>query len=512
MNIKTRNTVQNIALASIIGALFFVLVITVMYAADVKVYSQHSPHDSYTLQAMAWRDGRIKLDRNYAHLELAVKNDTYFSTHDMDDNEAYKEYFYDSEGKWIEHDENEYYVSFPPFPSVPMLILSFIFGVETPDNLFSILYGVGALIYAILLCRKLGLSNIYSICGGMFLTVASSAFYLVTNEFPGSVWFMAQTLSMLLTSAAFYYIHGNKKSEHFAAFILLGFAVGCRPFQLLYYFYFAYVLWKKYDFKFLKTIKFYIPAAFIGIIYMLYNYVRFGSVMEFGHNYLPEFMLAENGQFSFNYVLINYKQMFLQTAEKTETGIRFSEWGFACWLSNVLFIVAVVAIIINLIAFFRNIKKKSSDNENLGFFDRLRSSTLVEKWILFILIAIHFLLILMHKSLGMLQFGSRYTVDILPATLVFIALIVNSVFKKSRKFNVTKSIFNYIAGLCLVGGTLLNVRTAYNFFKSDLSYSYQTVNRSIDIIIISLDVFLVYIAVRLFIQQKKSIIKVAKDE
>lgn len=504
MNKRLKNRLKKIAVVTIVAFLFFALVITVLYASGNPVYSQHALHDSYTIQAMAWRDGRVKLDKNYDWLELAVKNDTYFASHDMDDNESYKAYFYDSEGEFIEHDENEYYVSFPPFPSVPMFLLSLIYDYDTPNNLVSILYGVGALVYAILLCKRLKLSYIYSICGGLFLTVASSAFYLVTNRFPGGVWFMAQTLSMLLTMASFYYIHGKKKSEHFAAFILLGFAVGCRPFQLLYYFYFAYVLWKKYNYKFIKTIKFYIPAAFIGCIYMLYNYARFGNILEFGHNYLPEFMLAKDGQFSFNYVLINYKQMFFQLAEKTETGIVFSIWGFACWLSNVLFIVAVFAILINIITFFKNIRKKSSNDEKTGLFDKMKNTTLVEKWILFILIALHFLLILMHKSLGMLQFGSRYTVDILPATIVLVSLIIKSVFKKRKRFNIFKSIFNYIAGLCLVGGTLLNVSSAYKFFQDDLSYKHETVSNCVNIILLSFGIFLIYLVIRIVLPRFKT--------
>ena len=47
----------------------------------------HSDYDSYTLQALAWREGKISLGQDYPHLELAVY-----------------------EGDW--------YVSFPPVPSL----------------------------------------------------------------------------------------------------------------------------------------------------------------------------------------------------------------------------------------------------------------------------------------------------------------------------------------------------------------------------------------------------------
>ena len=34
---------------------------------------------------------------------------------------------------------------------------------------------------------------------------------------------------------------------------------------------------------------------------MGYNLARFGNPLEFGHNYLPEFTRAADGQFSFAY-------------------------------------------------------------------------------------------------------------------------------------------------------------------------------------------------------------------
>ena len=40
-----------------------------------------------------------------------------------------------------------------------------------------------------------------------------------------------------------------------------------------------------------------IPAMIIAIMYMYYNYIRFGNIFEFGHNYLPEFLEAEYKEF-----------------------------------------------------------------------------------------------------------------------------------------------------------------------------------------------------------------------
>ena len=68
----------------------------------------HCPWDSYTLQSLAWLEGRMDLDRDYSYLELAIYN-------------------------------GKYYVSFPPVPSVVMLPFAVVFGEQTPNNLIIML-------------------------------------------------------------------------------------------------------------------------------------------------------------------------------------------------------------------------------------------------------------------------------------------------------------------------------------------------------------------------------------
>ena len=53
-------------------------------------------YNTYTLQALAWREGSLHLAQDYPHLELAIF-------------------------------EGNYYVSFPPVPSVPQYFLTFLF-------------------------------------------------------------------------------------------------------------------------------------------------------------------------------------------------------------------------------------------------------------------------------------------------------------------------------------------------------------------------------------------------
>ena len=74
---------------------------------------EHSAYDSYTLQAMTWRSGHISLADNRPWLELAVF-------------------------------EGAYYVSFPPFPAIPMWFVSLFFGMNTPSMLVNFLLFLGS--------------------------------------------------------------------------------------------------------------------------------------------------------------------------------------------------------------------------------------------------------------------------------------------------------------------------------------------------------------------------------
>ena len=68
---------------------------------------------------------------------------------------------------------------------------------------------------------------------------------------------------------------------------------------------------------------------------MILNYARFGSIFEFGHNYLPEFTEAENGQFSLQYALDNLPSLFKLPifAENGNGALVFPSCnGVAVWL------------------------------------------------------------------------------------------------------------------------------------------------------------------------------------
>ena len=127
-------------------------------------FAGKSSYCTYTLQAMAWRNGSLSLGKDYPWLELAVY-----------------------EGDW--------YVSFPPTPTVPVYLLTFFFGDNVPDNLLIKLYAlIGMLAVFFALRKRQG--NLRASFIALMTGFCGSAAALATQ---GAVWYQAQMLAFCLT-------------------------------------------------------------------------------------------------------------------------------------------------------------------------------------------------------------------------------------------------------------------------------------------------------------------------
>jgi len=331
----------------------------------------HHHWDSYTLQAMAWRNGQISLGQDYPWLELAIFN-----------------------GDW--------YVSFPPTPSLVMFPLTFIFGAEVPSNLVMMLYAMLSAVFAYKIFRKAKISEYSAAFMALFVVWGCNMMWMSTV---GGVWFLAQGLNMLLCLAAVYCAQCKKKT---GAYTLLAFAVGCRPFSILYFpvlmIYFAKEEQNKKTFfaNILSQWKNLIPALLIGCAYMGYNYVRFGNVLEFGHNYLPEFTGAEYGQFHVAYLKDNLYNLFVRPITVNAAGaLEYPLFdGFLFYVANPIFIVLAVC----------------------AAKDVIKKQMTLEKIVLLAVFALHILLTCLHKTMGGWQFGARYTVDMIPFVVMYFCM------------------------------------------------------------------------------------------
>ena len=326
--------------------------------------------DSYSLQAMSWLSGRLDMGKNYEWLELAVYN-------------------------------GKYYLSFPPLPSVVMLPFVLLFGERTPSNLVSALYGIFTAMIAYKILKKAGMKR----GGAVFFAIAyvwgSNMLWLSTS---GGVWFLAQGLNMLLLTACVYFA---QQKMRVAAYAMAALAVGCRPFSvcmflpLMAYFYTADKDRPMAD-RIGGQIRSLIIPVFIALCYMLYNYVRFGNVLEFGHNYLPEFTESEKGQFSLSYILPNLYNLLLRPVTlRADLTLEYPLFdGVMFYIANPMFLIWFAAVV-------KDVRQKKLDAVRLC---------------IVIAVLIELLLLCAHKTLGGSQFGARYTVDMLPMALMYLLL------------------------------------------------------------------------------------------
>ncbi len=332
----------------------------------------HSSWNSYTLQAMAWRRGSLSLGQNYPWLELAIY-------------------------------EGEYFVSFPPFPSVVLLPFTFLFGVYTPNNLTNAAFAKGTAAVAYRCLRRTGMRGADRAAAALLLTWGSNLMWMSTN---GGVWFMAQALNMFLLVLA---LHCALAGRRVSAYALVACAVGCRPFSALAFFPLFLCFYRKdhaaggrFFNTALRQWKAFLIPAVIAAAYMWYNYARFGSVLEFGHNYLPEFTEAENGQFHLSYILTNLGNIFLRPITLGEGGtLQYPVFdGFLFYIANPFFLLLFGQAVSDL---------------------RHRRMDMMRA-VLLAAMALNLLLLCWHKTFGGWQFGARYTCDLLPLALAYFCL------------------------------------------------------------------------------------------
>lgn len=345
---------------------------------DFNVF-EHNPYDSYTRQALAWREGRTYLndDRSsIAYLELAIY-------------------------------EGKYYVSFPPVPSLVELILTFFFGKDTPNQFMLYFYTfVSCIALTVLFYKK---HNLFlSVILGLTASLGTNILSLVAF---GGVWHEAQCLSFMLCSLAALFITSDKKFLNGFSLFLSALAVGCRPFTVLFIPFLLYELYKKNVNKEEKTLKekifnlkFFIPyliaPCLVALSLMIYNYIRFDNPLEFGHNYLPEFTRVEEGQFNFKYLIPNLKQAIKHPFEfKPEFKLSINQFS-----ANIFYIFNPIIAVF----FYYNIKNII---KNFKIYDIL--------WLFAVLSFIF--ATCMHRTLGGLQFGARYFIDFVPYIALYLA-------------------------------------------------------------------------------------------
>ena len=368
---------------------------------------EHNTYNTYALQADSWRQGRLDLGENYSWLEIAEYN-------------------------------GKYYCSFPPFPSYVLFPLTLIFGSNTPDGLVLLFFDVMAVVFLYKIAITLKLSPRAAALSTLFFSICTNMTFVF---FVPSVWFFAQTLSYSLATAAIYYALKGKGS---LSLFLWSCGVGCRPMQAFFVPVLLLILYQKEREKhpeekwymlILNKADWGLPALGVAISYMVLNYLRFGNIVEFGHNYLPEFVY-EHKQFSTDYLANNFK-MLMNLPDFTEEGRmlidHFGNLNFL-WV-NPPILIAVFGIIFACI-------KKEKKAALLG-------------GVTILLSVVYLIVTMMHATMGGWHFGTRYTNDILPRLFVCFMLVLakhNRLVKWQIPFAIWGILFNVVGTIIVYNG------------------------------------------------------------
>ena len=343
----------------------------ILHALIVGSFWGPTFYNTYTRQALAWRQGLTHLPEDVPYLELAVY-------------------------------EGAYYVSFPPLPSVILLPLTFLFGMDTPDNLLVKLYALGACLLMYSALKRAGYGRVSAGLFAFFFCMASS---LLPMTLDGAVWYHAQALAFFLTTASVCLMTMDKLTLSLVCYAL---SVACRPFSALYaapLFFTYFSLHRKAGIPWKDTVRPLVPGVGLGLcvafLLGLYNFIRFGNPLEFGHNYLPEFSFQGGVQFSISHV-IGHLRTFLWgwPLENTTTGLVFKQFGYSMLLACPTLLLMLIGAVNDL---------------NDRRFSR-------EKAVILLTCVLHAFLLLTHRTFGGFQLGARYAVDLIPYSFFYLLL------------------------------------------------------------------------------------------
>lgn len=359
-----------------------------------------SKYNTYTRQALAWREGKIELTDEDADSGLELAR-------------------YDG----------HIYVSFPPLPSVVLFPLTFLFGADTPDDLLVKVYALCACLMAYYALKTAGYSRPVSAMLAFCLCFVSSMLPLTLE---GAVWYHAQVLAFFLTFSAIFLFTRDQMTGALFCYAL---SVACRPFNALYavpLFGCYFSIQHRDGVSFKDALRPLLPGIGLGLLVAaaiaVYNSVRFGNPFEFGHNYLPEFSTEGGVQFSLSHVPNNLKTFLWGLPLYRSKGgwYYFERFGFSLLLANPM-------ITLTLIAFIA---------------DCVRRRMTLEKGVTVATMLLHLFLLLTHRTMGGYQLGSRYAVDAIPYCFLYLLLSL-----PRKKWNMAEIIACIPVFILLVIGT-----------------------------------------------------------
>lgn len=272
--------------------LALLIAIPLMGGLLLSMLSEGEGTNSYALLAQSFLEGRLDSSTCY-DLDCAIYQDRIF-------------------------------VMFPPVPAVIAMPFVAVFGVDFSGFVaLSLVTGALTLVLWWRIFAASGTDKTAAIWLLLALAFATPLYFVTIRG--GGVWFFAQTIGFLFITLA---IHQVVRGGSLAlAGVCVGLAFLCRQMSIFYLpFLFALALvpgeplisFSKAHIA--RMLKLGLPVAGAVLVYMAYNYARFGAPLETGYQYMMaseewtmiNHRLAEFGLFSAEYLLFNVVYFFLQ--------------------------------------------------------------------------------------------------------------------------------------------------------------------------------------------------------
>lgn len=228
------------------------------------------------------------------------------------------------------------------------------------------------------------------------------AWFLASN---GSVWYTGQISAFLFLTLTIY--ESLNRKNLFLLILFFGMSFLSRLQVVLAFPLIVYLNWDKLK-NLKKFFSFILGLSFFGIIYGVYNYLRFGSFIQTGYGLIPNIpneSWFQKGIFNLSYIPDHLRVIFtsLPIFFKKFPFVEPSWGGLSMWATSPAFVYSL----------FANLKKREVQLS----------------WFSIVLIA---LVVMSHGSTGFAQFGYRFAVDFYPFILF---LIVSAVSKVKLKWH-----------------------------------------------------------------------------
>jgi hypothetical protein len=308
-------------------------------------------------------------------------------------------YYLDTNPSWLNElipiANGKFAVVYPPAPAIISILFLLIFGTNFQQQILSQIMGALAAFIWGLIAYQRSEKRIISFWIFLLASLGNIVWFMSSN---GSAWYMGQVSAFLFMTLTIYESINKKRLPLLVIYFGLAFLSRLQIVLAL-----PLILYLNRDlFKNIKKFfSFILGITSFGIIYGIYNYLRFGSFIETGYGLIPGVLKEpwfQKGIFNISYIPNHFKVFLISLPifSKTFPFIKPSWGGLAIWITSPAFIYSL----------FANIKE-------------LRIQV---TWISLLLIAF---VVFSHGSTGFAQFGYRFAVDFYPLILLLIVEVIS---------------------------------------------------------------------------------------